>query len=110
MDEFRDHLDARWLAAMRLSRDAQAVRDERHGRERDTAMGAWKKRWWDWGCRDASELSSYFSNTDSTYVYCNEEVEYKRTLGAIVADICSISKNDWSFVLNVVLAILRPYN
>lgn len=55
---------------MRLSADARTVRHERHGGERDTAAGAWKKCWWQEGrmwSRSASEMSYHSSNTESLY-------------------------------------------
>lgn len=45
---------------MRLSGDVQTVRDEQHGRQRDTAVSAWKKLWWHRVGHSISELSCYF--------------------------------------------------
>lgn len=44
MDDFRDCLDARHFATVRLSGDANAARDGRHGLDCHSGVGVWKKR------------------------------------------------------------------
>lgn len=45
MDDFRNRLNGRRFADMRLLGAALTVRDERHCRDCDTAMDACEKRW-----------------------------------------------------------------
>lgn len=54
---FREHLDARQIEGMRLSGDAQTIRDAWHGREEDTAMGVGRKHWWQLGSHGGSNLN-----------------------------------------------------
>lgn len=53
----RDQFDATRIVAMHILREVQTVRAEQHGRELDSAVGAWTKLWWHWGGGGASELS-----------------------------------------------------
>lgn len=110
MDDFPDRLWAKQLAGLHLSGDMQTVCDERHGREQDITVGAWKECWWPGGGHSASEQKFYFSNSDSPYVYCYEEVEYEQRLGDIVAHICRNSGDDWSIILENFLAVSRLYD
>lgn len=110
MDDFCDRLEAKRPAGMHASGDAQIVDDEPQGRHRDTAVGPWKIYWRNKSSVLTSELSFYFSNTDLLNARFYEEVEYEGRLGDIVAQTCSISENDWSFLLDDFFAIPRPYD
>lgn len=46
IDDFHDFLDTRQVAALRLSGHARTFPCEQLGWEHDTAVGAWKERWW----------------------------------------------------------------
>lgn len=106
LDDFPDRLDGRRFGAMRLSQDGQTGRDEQHGPECDTALGACKKRWWHWDSCSASDLSCCFSKPDLPCFHCYEEVGYVQGLGNIVAHIGSISEDDWTFV-RTMLSLFR---
>lgn len=56
IDDNYDHHDARRFAAMHLSGDVQTKCNARHGREHDTAVGAWKNCWWHWATCSTSTL------------------------------------------------------
>lgn len=43
IDDFCNHFDSSQFGALHLPVDAQTAHDKRHGRERHTAVGAWKK-------------------------------------------------------------------
>lgn len=110
VDEFIECLAARQFAAIGISGDAWTIRDRRHGRECDTAIGIWRKHWWRWGSSSGSELSSYLHNIESPYVRCYEGAGYERRLSDIGLHIHNIDQVDWVFVLGDVLASARPYD
>lgn len=86
IDHFRERVDTRHHAVIHLSGDGLAIHDAWHGRECDTFMGLWKKRWWHWGGCRPSELNFYFSSTDAPYVRCYGEAGDQRLPGEIVAN------------------------
>lgn len=56
-------------------------------RVRNTATGAWQKRWESWVGRGASGLRAARSELDSPFVRCREADEYQRLLAGLLADV-----------------------
>lgn len=54
-------------------------------RNRETAVGAWKRRWWNWGGRGASICRCVLTGVNTQFVCNYEEVEYEKALGQLVA-------------------------
>lgn len=109
---YRWNLWLPWLSAI-LSHatfpNAQTPWIARHGRERDTPVGACDKLWWPWGGRDASEFSCDFLNMYLLYAPFYEDAGNERRLGDIVANVHTTDKARRSFLLDDVVAILIPY-
>lgn len=109
MKDFCNCLDAMKLAPMRPSADLPTVGDDRHGWG-TAAVSTWKKCWWYWGGPSVSELSYNFSDTDWPWVCYYYQLVYEQRLGEIAAHICCLSEDDWSSMLDDVLAISRAYD
>lgn len=73
-------------------------------------MGALKKRCWHCSRCGTSELSCYFSNTDSPYIRCYEEVRHESKFVDVVAHVCSSTEDEPCFVLDEVLAKFCLYD
>lgn len=110
VDNFPYRHGVQRLATMRHPMDAEWIHDVWHGHERDTAVGAWKKRWGHCSSRGVLHLHWFFPNMDSLCFLCFEEGAYKRHLGDIVANIKNIEEACWSYVSDKFVAILHRYD
>lgn len=85
ISRYSNYLDACLFAVMRIVADQPLIYDHRFNKYRDTAVGAWIKRWRNCDGRGASLSQCPHASTDSPFVWCYEEVDYERRLSAIVA-------------------------
>lgn len=83
-ERYSERLDGHSFSAMRFGGDVGEDSDFRTGRLRDTAVSALIKRWRHWGGRRAPFSFCLFSQTDSPYVRCFEEIRYESCLGDIL--------------------------
>lgn len=61
----------------------QCLCDVRFQRNRDTAVGSWKKRWWHWGLLAALVRRFISPGVDFPFGPCFQEVDYEKALSVL---------------------------
>lgn len=79
--QYSQYLDGRRYQEMLQQGDVRTFWDET-GRQRETMLSAWRRRWNHWGGHGAHDLRSSSSETNWTIIRCRKKVEYKGQLAS----------------------------
>lgn len=97
------YLDSQRFAAMNMDDSTVSLRDVRFFGSCNIKVGTSKERWRHWGSCDltVSLFDSPYVNT--RIVRCNDEVDYKMTVGQLVSPMCELAMTEFLLAAELII-------